>query len=109
MNGSAHGLKPGLVLATMGLAAMLAIHSLSTAQSPVAVNTSLPTFEYRTQQVDINLLQPTLVTLGGEGWDVVTILHIDQFIQNAADGQAHLMASRVEIVCRRPLPPTAGK
>lgn len=60
-------------------------------------------WDYQTREVDVSTLQAELVTLGRDRWEVVSILHVDQTVDNQADGRAHLQAGRVLVVAKRPL------
>lgn len=60
-------------------------------------------WDYQTREVDLSTLQAELVTLGRDRWQVVSILHVDQTVENQADGRAHLQANRVAVVVKRPL------
>lgn len=60
-------------------------------------------WDYQTREVDLSTLQAELVTMGRDRWDVVSILHVDQTVDNQADGRAHLQAGRVMVVAKRPL------
>lgn len=58
--------------------------------------------DYRTVGADFTALGATLTDLGNDGWQVVTVLHTDQLVQDAGDGVPHLHARRVEVVASRP-------
>jgi len=58
-------------------------------------------WDYRSVNVPMSTLQAELVRLGQDGWEVVTILHTDQSVTNAADGAAHLIAGNVEVVAKK--------
>jgi hypothetical protein len=58
--------------------------------------------DYRTVGTDFTALPATLTELGNDGWQVVTILHTDQVVENAGDGTPHLLARRVEVVAQKP-------
>ncbi len=91
----------GLTCAAATAGALLFVQSHSQAQAPAATEAAPAAWDYRTQQVEISVLQSTLVTLGREGWELVTILHVDQTVEDAADGRPHLRAGRVEIVAKK--------
>ncbi len=91
----------GLLIVAM-LGALIHVGmSRSEAQAPST--SAAKGWDYRTEEVDLAILQATLVTLGRDGWDVAEVLHVNQTVGNDADGQAHLRAGRVMIVAKRPL------
>lgn len=101
MSRSLHNASLGLLLVAM-LAAMIHV-GMSRTEAQAPAPSAAKGWDYRTEEVDLVVLQATLVTLGREGWDVAEVLHVDQTVGNDADGQAHLRAGRVVIVVKRPL------
>lgn len=89
------------VMLVIGLA-FLAGQARLTAQD-AAPTPARTTWEYRTANLELSTLQSELINMGREGWEVVTILHTDQSVDSQADGRAHLLSGRVEVIAKRPL------
>jgi len=67
-----------------------------------AVSAPASAFDYRSVGTDFTALPATLTELGNDGWEVVTILHTDQTVEDAGNGMPHLRAQRVEVVAKKP-------
>lgn len=60
------------------------------------------TWEYQTLSVDLPSLAARLNELGGEGWEVFSIISTDGVVDTQADTKPHVLCQRVEVTAKRP-------
>lgn len=90
--------KSSSFLAITAVVLWAAISLSGRAQVPAAT----PAWEYHSVGIEFAMLPAKLTELGNDGWEVVSVLHTDQTVDNQqGDDKAHLVARRVEIIAKR--------
>lgn len=92
-------LRPAFFLALIAILAWGTFDRSGRAQAPSAT----PAWEYHSVGIEFATLPAKLTELGNDGWEVVTVLHTDQTVENQADdNKPHLLARRIEVIAKRP-------
>ncbi len=90
--------RSSVILAITAAAIWGAISLAGRAQVPAV----MPVWEYHSVGIDFAMLPAKLTELGNDGWEVVSVLHTDQTVDNQqGDDKAHLVARRVELIAKR--------
>lgn len=91
--------RPLFGMALLAIVVWGAISLSGRAQAPAAHSA----WDYHSVGIEFATLPAKLTELGNDGWEVVTVLHTDQTVENqGGDDKPHLLARRVEIIAKRP-------
>jgi hypothetical protein len=94
-------LTPLLVVASFAI--LIAAIVMTPARQVDAQAVAVPiTWDYTSVGVDLSSLPARLTELGNDSWEVVSVLSTDAAVEQQADGKAHVVGQRVEVVAKRP-------